>query len=95
MQTVIGLVAAGVGISLVAESVRELVRVGVTYRPLRRLGAEPAPGHGLAGGGRIAAGHDVPGDGARGGPRRRRERSTGAGATLTSHHQRGGEICIR
>ncbi len=34
MQTVIGLVAAGVGISLVAESVRELVRVGVTYRPL-------------------------------------------------------------
>jgi DNA-binding transcriptional LysR family regulator len=34
MQTVIGLVAAGIGISLVAESVRELVRVGVTYRPL-------------------------------------------------------------
>jgi DNA-binding transcriptional LysR family regulator len=34
MQTVIGLVAAGVGISLVAESVRELVRVGVTYRAI-------------------------------------------------------------
>ena len=34
MQTVIGLVAAGVGISLVPESVRALVRRGVTYRPL-------------------------------------------------------------
>ena len=34
MQTVIGLVAAGVGISLVPESVRALVRPGVTYRPL-------------------------------------------------------------
>jgi len=34
MQTVIGLVAAGVGISLVPESVRALVRHGVTYRPL-------------------------------------------------------------
>jgi DNA-binding transcriptional LysR family regulator len=34
MQTVIGLVAAGVGISLVPESVRSLVRAGVTYRPL-------------------------------------------------------------
>lgn len=38
MQTVIGLVAAGIGISLVAESVRELVRVGVTYRPLAGWG---------------------------------------------------------
>jgi DNA-binding transcriptional LysR family regulator len=28
-------VAAGVGISLVAESVHELTRVGVTYRPLQ------------------------------------------------------------
>ena len=34
MQTVVGLVAAGVGISLVPESVRALVRHGVTYRPL-------------------------------------------------------------
>jgi DNA-binding transcriptional LysR family regulator len=34
MQTVIGLVAAGVGISLVPESVRALQRSGVTYRPL-------------------------------------------------------------
>lgn len=34
MQTVIGLVAAGVGVSLVPESVRALVRHGVTYRPL-------------------------------------------------------------
>jgi DNA-binding transcriptional LysR family regulator len=39
MQTVIGLVAAGVGISLVPESVRALARHGVTYRPL----AEDAP----------------------------------------------------
>src|SRR4051812_36524933 len=34
MQTVIGLVAAGAGISLVPESVRALMRQGVTYRPL-------------------------------------------------------------
>jgi DNA-binding transcriptional LysR family regulator len=34
MQTVIGLVAAGVGVSLVPESVRALQRRGVTYRPL-------------------------------------------------------------
>jgi DNA-binding transcriptional LysR family regulator len=34
MQTVIGLVAAGVGISLVPESVRALQRRGVTYRDL-------------------------------------------------------------
>jgi DNA-binding transcriptional LysR family regulator len=34
MQTVIGLVAAGVGVSLVPESVRALARAGVTYRPL-------------------------------------------------------------
>jgi len=34
MQTVIGLVAAGVGISIVPESVRALVRRGVTYRRL-------------------------------------------------------------
>ncbi len=33
-QTVVGLVAAGVGVSLVPESVRALVRAGVTYRPL-------------------------------------------------------------
>ncbi len=40
MQTVIGLVAAGVGISLVPESVRALERPGVTYRPLE--GGAPA-----------------------------------------------------
>jgi DNA-binding transcriptional LysR family regulator len=34
MQTVIGLVAAGVGVSLVPESVRALARSGVVYRPL-------------------------------------------------------------
>ena len=34
MQTVVGLVAAGVGVSLVPESVRALARAGVTYRPL-------------------------------------------------------------
>jgi DNA-binding transcriptional LysR family regulator len=34
MQTVIGLVAAGVGISIVPESVRALMRRGVSYRPL-------------------------------------------------------------
>jgi DNA-binding transcriptional LysR family regulator len=34
MQTVIGLVAAGVGLSLVPDSVRSLVRDGVVYRPL-------------------------------------------------------------
>ena len=34
MQTVVGLVAAGVGVSLVPESVRALVRRGVTYRAL-------------------------------------------------------------
>jgi DNA-binding transcriptional LysR family regulator len=34
MQTVVGLVAAGVGISLVPESVHELTRRGVVYRPL-------------------------------------------------------------
>jgi DNA-binding transcriptional LysR family regulator len=34
MQTVIGLVAAGVGVSLVPESVRALQRRGVTYRAL-------------------------------------------------------------
>ncbi len=34
MQTVIGLVAAGTGISLVPESVSALMREGVTYRPL-------------------------------------------------------------
>ena len=34
MQTVIGLVAAGVGLSLVPESVQALTRGGVTYRPL-------------------------------------------------------------
>ena len=40
MQTVIGLVAAGVGISLVPESVRALDRPGVAYRPLE--GGAPA-----------------------------------------------------
>ena len=80
MQTVIGLVAAGVGISLVPESVRALVRHGVTYRPLDGRGAERPAGDGVARGGRVAGAQRVPGDGTRGGPRRRRERSTGAGA---------------
>jgi DNA-binding transcriptional LysR family regulator len=40
MHTVIGLVAAGVGISLVPESVRALARHGVTYRAL--TGEAPA-----------------------------------------------------
>jgi DNA-binding transcriptional LysR family regulator len=39
MQTVIGLVAAGVGVSLVPESVRALQRRGVTYRSLADGGA--------------------------------------------------------
>ncbi len=34
MQTLIGLVAAGVGLSLVPQSVRLLMRQGVSYRPL-------------------------------------------------------------
>jgi DNA-binding transcriptional LysR family regulator len=34
MQSVVGLVAAGVGISLVPESLHELTRRGVVYRPL-------------------------------------------------------------
>jgi DNA-binding transcriptional LysR family regulator len=34
MQTLIGLVAAGVGVSLVPASVRALARTGVVYRPL-------------------------------------------------------------
>jgi len=44
MQTLIGLVAAGVGISLVPESVRGMQRRGVTYREL----AEDAPTVALA-----------------------------------------------
>jgi DNA-binding transcriptional LysR family regulator len=35
MQTVIGLVAASAGVSLVPASVRALQREGVTYRPLQ------------------------------------------------------------
>jgi DNA-binding transcriptional LysR family regulator len=34
METLIGLVAAGVGVSLVPEAVRALARAGVVYRPL-------------------------------------------------------------
>ena len=34
MQTVVGLVAAGIGVSLVPQSVRALDRPGVTYRPI-------------------------------------------------------------
>src|SRR5206468_11442686 len=45
MQTVIGLVAAGAGISLVPASVRGMQRRGVTYREL----AEDAPTVELAG----------------------------------------------
>ena len=93
MQTVIGLVAAGVGISLVPESVRALVRHGVTYRPLD----DNAPAVRLAMAWRATDDSPVlaalPGEGARGGPRRRRERSAGAGTQLTSPRPRGGEIC--
>jgi DNA-binding transcriptional LysR family regulator len=39
IQTVIGLVAAGVGVSLVPESVRALQRRGVTYRSIADAGA--------------------------------------------------------
>jgi DNA-binding transcriptional LysR family regulator len=39
MQTAISLVDAGIGVSIVPESVRNLRREGVVYRPL----AEPAP----------------------------------------------------
>ena len=93
MQTVIGLVAAGVGISLVPESVRALVRHGVTYRPLD----DTAPAVRLAMAWRATDDspvlHCLPGEGTRGGPRRRRERSAGASTQLTSPRHRGGEIC--
>jgi DNA-binding transcriptional LysR family regulator len=36
MQTVVSLVAAGLGVSLVPASLRRLVRAGVVYRPLHR-----------------------------------------------------------
>lgn len=39
MQTVLGLVAAGLGVALVPESVRGLNRTGVAFRPLRDAGA--------------------------------------------------------
>ena len=57
MQTVIGLVAAGVGISLVPESVRALVRHGVTYRPLDGDAPAVKAGDGLAGDRRVAGAH--------------------------------------
>ena len=55
---------------------------GVTYRPLD--GDAPAVRLEMAwrASGRVAGARRVPGDGARGGPRRRRERSAGAGATI-------------
>lgn len=39
MHTIVSLIAAGIGVSLVPESVCNLRRAGVTYVPLR----EPAP----------------------------------------------------
>ncbi|HEY4278455.1 MAG TPA: LysR substrate-binding domain-containing protein [Conexibacter sp.] len=39
MQTVLGLVAAGLGVALVPESVSELHRTGVVFRPLADAGA--------------------------------------------------------
>ena len=38
MQTIIGLVAGGMGVALVPDSIRHLQRAGVVYRPLRRPG---------------------------------------------------------
>jgi DNA-binding transcriptional LysR family regulator len=37
MQTIVGLVAAGIGVALVPASVRNLRRTGVVYRPVRGL----------------------------------------------------------
>ena len=94
MQTVIGLVAAGVG-HLARAGVR--ARAGAPRRDLPAAGRATRRRCRLAMAWRAAdespvlAG--VPGEGTRGGPRRRRERSTGAGAQLTSPRPRGGEIC--
>jgi DNA-binding transcriptional LysR family regulator len=35
VQTIVGLVAAGVGVALVPETARPLQRAGVAFRPLR------------------------------------------------------------
>ena len=93
MQTVIGLVAAGVGISLVPESVRALARHGVTYRPL----VGDAPAVRLAMAWRAADDSPVlaafleraraaaPAEGERG--------RRGPARQLTLQRPRGGEIC--
>ena len=92
MQTVIGLVAAGVGISLVPESVRALARHGVAYRPLE--GETPRCGWRWRGGKPTSRRCSrLPGGGARGGPRRRREGRRGPSAELTSPRP-GEERCV-
>ena len=53
-QTVVGLVAAGVGVSLVPESVRALVRAGRHLPPAGRRGAEGPAHDGLARRGRLS-----------------------------------------
>ena len=46
MQTIVGLVSAGMGVALVPQSVSNLKRPGVTYKPLR--GKTPLVETGLA-----------------------------------------------
>jgi DNA-binding transcriptional LysR family regulator len=43
MQTIVNLVAAGLGIAWVPDSVRRFQREGVVYRPLRSLGGHAVP----------------------------------------------------
>jgi DNA-binding transcriptional LysR family regulator len=43
MQTIVNLVAAGLGLAWVPDSVRRFQREGVVYRPLRSLGGHPVP----------------------------------------------------
>ena len=102
MQTVIALVRAGVGISLVPESVRARAR----GRRVSRAAAGRSDGrarHGVAVGGPLTRTGGLQGGrprarrGGGGGasaPARRRERAE-AGAAVTSRRNRGGEICVR
>ena len=94
MQTVVGLVAAGVGISLVPASVRALARQGVTYRPLLH---SDAPAVRLAMAWRSSDDSPVLGafleQDARRPPPKERGFRPGPSATLTSRRPRVGEIC--
>ncbi len=55
LQTAIGLIAAGVGVSLVPEAAaRAQTGRGVAYIPARRTGGDGAAFHGVARGGRLA-----------------------------------------